>query len=255
MTKLVLLSNEHEPIVGRRCKQPKLRVISNEGIMNDSETDQRSPAASRADDFYRASKVLEAQLQGENWFLGQVRRQMLTRNPGITYAALFSKSGADFSNTGRDNLLNVVQFLFLLEALDCTEPEQIGAFIDGHNLKVHADLKSDNYVGAKSELKRAIFSKARKVQIIDTFAHYQRPVFARFELACLLIGLMSTRTSENVIKDLIKGGLMRERGGDDEDTPIGADSSRQLFEPTEQLIRDYVKSLNVTQKLILQTTR
>lgn len=204
------------------------------------------------DDFSNAMVVLEAKLEGENWFLERIR-SMVRRSDGIEdddipldkkiYPQLAGK-------TGHDSLIHLAQFFFLLNALRCTEPEQIEAFIKSHNDKIEAELKSDRPPARVNELKKAVFKSARKAQIRDTFQHYGRPVFAISEIGHLLFDIMSPTTTTNLITDLLAGGVLVKPTATTDDPPIATDPRRVLVEPTREFNNAYVHSLLETRRRI-----
>lgn len=199
-------------------------------------------------DYERAMEVRRAVLEGESWFEDTVRARMLAAEaakpgghlvkPGSSYPTLANR-------TWHTHLNNLVQFLFFLKALQCTDPVSIERFVDAHNEKVEQDLEDGSYHVSKGELKRAEFTDRRKKQLVLTFAHYGKPVFTAFELGCLLIDLMSPKTTENILADLRMAGLIKIRGGEDDpfDAPLGTDSRRELLEPDSFLVDSYCQSL------------
>lgn len=237
--------------IGRRAK-PAFGVIEGGKDLDRAEYPSTKTPPSR-DDVSGAMQLLEATLEGENWFLEEVRNQIsrTDRTPegGLDPAAYPNLS----AKTGHNNLIQIAQFFFFLEALDCSSAEQICIFIDAHNRKIQHQISSGNFIMRERELKRALFKANRKAQVRDTIEYYGRPVFAVGELGDLMIDVMSPKTTENMIKELVQGGVMRQRGVGREDPPPTTDPRRVLVEPTEALINSYVESLQRTRRRLALT--
>ena len=256
MTKFTVHTNTGIVMSGaRRFHPPSLRVV--EGAKSLRKVEPRS--APDPDDFERAFEVLQATLTGETWFIETIRQKMLDAEAERPKSAEDAAKPAGYSyptlatRMWHNHLIQMVQFLFLLEALECTQPDQIRRFVDRHNQKVQRDIESGTHAVSAKELKRAIFTPVRKEQLAVTFGHYNRPVFSAFELGYLLIDIMSPKTTENILVDLKLAGLVRVRGGKNDpfDPPIGTDPRRELLEPSEVLVDTYRQSLLMTRDAIL----
>lgn len=221
-----------------------------------------TPADTVSTEHLRAFAVLQASLVGEHWFIEQVRERMLAAEaaapgggkikPGTSYETLLTR---DWHN----HVIQLVQFFFFLEALECKSPVQIARFIDNHNEKVERDLESGTHPVSPKELRRAIFTagknrgKGRKEQLVATFNHYGKPVFTASELGHLLIDIMSPKTTEKILEDLKQAGLVHVRGGDDDiaDRPLDTDPRRELLELDPFLVETYTRSLLMAREEIL----
>lgn len=217
-------------------------------------------------DGIRALNTLEAQLQGEHWFLEQVRgtvRETLGFDdpeaplPEADFKTLVSKNG-------HDNLIHVAQFYFFLDALNCTTPERIEAFIEAHNSKVSTDLAHDDAIMRAASLKKTQFSVNDITQVRMTLLYYGAPVFAVTELGYFLSDLMSPATTTNLVKDLVKGGVFEQLAGppleggaenyrEKDAGPITTDPRRKLIRPKAKFLSDYQTSLLMARRKILAT--
>lgn len=204
------------------------------------------------DNRQQAMRVLESQLTHQNWFLSELKGEMLkhlrAKDPKATL------SPADFpgilAKTGHDNLTHIAQFFFLLHALDCTREDQVEAFIKGHNEKVKHSISSGEEIMREAELKKVLFSAPKIAAVRETLTHFQAPVFAISEISALLYDLMSPRQTEKILKELLHCGLLRQRGVGSEDPPITTDPRRILVEPTEIFLDTYLESLLRTKEAI-----
>lgn len=200
-----------------------------------------------------AVNVLEAQLTGEAEFLDRVT-MLIRRHLGLPSESPLERDRFPSltSKTGHDNLVHLAQFFFLLDALACTTPEQIAAFIDAHNEKIEGELAGNEATASRSELKRAIFKSARKSQVYDTFKFYGRPVFAISEIGHLAFDLMSPATTTNLITELLDGGVFHEPVKSGHDAPITTDPRRVLVEPVPAFVAAYGQSLITTRSIVLR---
>jgi len=233
------------------CKTPtrrRFRVI--EGTGQGSLGTQEHKFTPKPSDAARAFNMLEAQMEGENWFLKEVRA-LIRYNDGIAdpeqpldaqaYPHLTSK-------TGHDNLIHIAQFFFLLDAWSITKPEQIEEFIQGHNDKIDDLIQNRTTNMTVSELRKVIFKSSRKAQVVDTFQYYKRPVFAISEIGYFLFYVMSPGTTTNIINDLIDAGIMTRLNP--EGAPGATDPRRILVEPTLDFKTLYMQSLLKARALI-----
>jgi len=184
-----------------------------------------------------ALETVQAVLESEHWFFEAVRKELAKSAPLNEFPTVTSPNGMEY-------VLQLTRFLFFLRALDCTDPEKIGRFIDLHNEKVAADLASPDFSRSVAETQKAIMRPERKAKVVDTVRAFGRPVFAIYEYGHFLIDTMSPKTTEKLIEDLRYGGLLVRR----EDQRIEADQKRVLVESTGLLERFYVASLLMLRK-------
>jgi hypothetical protein len=179
-----------------------------------------------------AMETVQSVLESENFFFETIRQELLKVAPLSDFPTVSSPNGMDY-------VLQLTRFMFFLQALDCTNAEQIARFIDLHNERVEADLADPNFARSVTETRKAIMRPERKSKIVDTVRAFGRPVFAIYEYGHFLIENMSPKTTEKLIEDLRYGGLMTRR----EDHRIEADQKRVLIESTGFLEQSYVTSL------------
>lgn len=200
-----------------------------------------------------ALKTLEAQLEGEHFFLESVRETIRSTRGIAEDAPLPIK---DFKNLiargGHDNLIHIAQFYFFLDALDCRTPNQLEALIESHNAKVLDTLTPAEKTKSKPPSDR--FMAANEItQIRLTLEYYGELVFSLTELGKLLSDLMSTSTTANLLKELVVGGVFEQVGGpalDQENRPgfeyqgpATTNSKRKLIRPKPNFLADYRQSL------------
>lgn len=215
-----------------------------------SETAAKSGDTSEERDrFSKALAIFEAQLNAENRFIEQVKIEIMRTELKATGQATLDQAKYPnlLAKTGHDNLMHVAQFFFLLEALNCTGEAEVSAFIASHNEKLQASIERGTY--RETEFKRAIFKPNRLTVVKETVKHFKRPVFAVNELGHLLIDLMSPRHTENLVKELLIGGIMRQRGVGLDMPPPTTDPRRILVEPTEKFRELYIQSLLQSQSV------
>ena len=186
-----------------------------------------------------AFETVEATLRAESWFLETVRAELSRAAPLDSFPTVMGPSGHDY-------LLHFTQFLFFLEALNCTEAEHIARFIDGHNERIEGMIASPDFSKSVNEFRKAIFRPERADRVVETIRHFGAPVFAIYEFAHLLIDEMSPKTTEKLIEDLRYGRLLERR----EDNRIDADGKRVLLASTGFLERTYRRSLLLQRRLI-----
>ncbi len=184
------------------------------------------------DDLISAFTTVQATLMADHMFFEAVREELKKKAPLSDFPTISSPNGPDY-------LLEFTRFLFFLKALDCSDSDSIGRFIDLHNEKLESDLASPNFSRSASETKKAIFRKARKDRVVGTIKTFSRPVFAIYEIAHFLIDTMSPKTTEKLIEDLRYGGLIVRR----EDPRIDGDQKRVLVESTGVLEQQYVTAM------------
>lgn len=189
----------------------------------------------------RAFAMVEASLRSENWFLETVRNELTRAAPLASYPTVSGTNGHDY-------LLHITQFLFFLRALDCTDAEQISAFIDAHNAKIEADLSDEGFAKSRREFQKAIFSESRQAKVVDTIRAVGRPVFAIYDYGHLLIDDMSPKTTEKLIEDLRFGKLLVRQT----DPRIDADPKRVLIDSTGFLEETYMTSLLMQRRMIAE---
>ena len=201
-----------------------------------------------------ALKTLEAQLEGEHWFLESVR-QTVRKTRGISdpNAPLPLK---DFKNlvtkNGHDNLIHIAQFYLFLDALNCTTADHLEAFIGHHNAKVIDEMTPAEKAKNKPPADRFI-SANEITQIRLTLKYYGELVFSLTELGKLLSDIMSTSTTANLLKELVIGGVFEQVGGPALDETAGpgfefqgpaeTHASRKLIRPKPEFFDAYRRSL------------
>jgi hypothetical protein len=187
----------------------------------------------------RAFATVESSLRAENWFLEKVREELEKTAPLSSFPTIGGTNGHDY-------LLHFTQFLFFLKALDCTDAEQIAAFIDAHNTKIEDDLARPDFAKSANEFKKAVIRPERKAKIVDTIRVMRRPVFAIYDYGHLLIDDMSPKTTEKLIEDLRFGKLLVRRT----DERMEADQKRILLESTGFLEDTYMTSLLMQRRMM-----
>jgi hypothetical protein len=185
-----------------------------------------------ADTTLTALETVQAVLESEDAFYEAVRAQLRAVAPLADFPTVSSPNGMKY-------VLQFTRFLFFLEALNCTDPEAIGRFVDLHNEKLEADIADPNYAQSLAEARKAIIRPERRAKIVETVRGFGRPVFAIYDYGHFLIENMSAKTTEKLIEDLRFGGLLVRR----EDPRLDVDHKRVLIESTGQLERYYVASL------------
>lgn len=192
------------------------------------------------DDFSTiALETVQSVLEAEYFFFESVRSELKKTAPMTDFPTVASPNGMEY-------VLQLTRFLFFLQALDCTDAEKIGVFIDLHNEKIETDLADPNFARSVSETKKAIMRPERRDKIVETVRAFGRPVFAIYEYGHFLIDTMSPKTTEKLIEDLRYGGLLVRL----EDHRIDADQKRVLIESPGHLERYYVASLLKLRKSI-----
>lgn len=231
---LRLLLNESVVISrSKKRRKPNLRCLPGGTSVNDLRQPQGRKEPEFTDDYGLALHTIENILSAEDHFIGVIRNKVLeSANDPASSPTVFGKAGHDY-------LIHLAQFLFFLKALDCTEPEQIGRLIDEHNRKIQEDIENGQVVGSVAEKKRAIFKAARKTKVVDTFRHFERPVFSVTELAHFLTDDMSESTAVKLIEELRYGGLLDKRT----DQRMEADTTRVLLTSTGFLEGAYATAL------------
>ncbi len=149
-------------------------------------------------------------------------------------------------SNGHDYLLHLTQFLFFLQALDCTDADQISNFIEAHNQKIESEISDPGFTKSKNEFRKAIIRPERKAKILDTIRTLRRPVFAIYEFGHLLIDDMSPKTTEKLIEDLRHGNLLVRRIDD----RISVDQKRVLIASSGFLEDTYRTSLLMQRRMI-----
>lgn len=233
----------------RNATRRKFRVIDGMGVASLSTSTPQFDQ--NPEDAVQALAVLEAQMDGEFWYLNEVRA-LIRRKTGIidpkqpldtnAYPHLTSKSG-------HDNLIHIAQFFFLLDALKIKTPEQIDAFIRSHNEKIDELIQNRTTNITVTELRKVIFKSARKAQVKDTFDYYRKPIFAISEIGYFLFYVMSPATATNVINDLLHAGMLMRLNPDG--VPGATDPRRILVEPIPEFKNLYLQSLLRTRSRIL----
>lgn len=191
------------------------------------------------DSLRRAFETVESSLMAENWFLETVRAELMKTAPLTDFPTITGSSGHDY-------LLHLTQFLFFLQALDCTNADQISNFIEAHNQKISAEISDPGFTKSKNEYRKAIIRPERKAKILDTIRTLRRPVFAIYEFGHLLIDDMSPKTTEKLIEDLRHGKLLERRV----DERISVDQKRVLITSTGFLEDTYRTSLLMHRRMI-----
>lgn len=198
-----------------------------------------STDSTSADNARLAFETVECALRAENWFFETVRKE-------LTKVAPLSEFPTVTGSNGHDYVLHLTQFLFFLNALDCTDADQISVFIESHNQKLEAEISNPDFTKSVNEYKKAIIRPERKAKILDTIRTMRRPVFAIYEYAHLLIDEMSPKTTEKLIEDLRYGQLLVRRTDD----RMSADQKRVLIASTGFLERTYQTSLLMQRRMI-----
>lgn len=189
-----------------------------------------------------AFRTVESTLTAENWYFEKVREELEKTAPLADFPTISGTNGHDY-------LMHFTQFLFFLRALDCTDPDQIAAFLDSHNAKIEADLASPNFRKSRNEFQKAIFRPERRDKILDSIRALGKPVFAIYEYGHLLIDVMSPKTTDKLLEDLRFGKLMV-RHVDDR---IEVDQKRVLIGSTGFLEETYTTSLLLLRRMIADT--
>lgn len=189
-----------------------------------------------------AFETVEAALRSEDWFFQTIRKELEKTAPLSEFPTIMGANGHDY-------LLHFTQFLFFLRALDCTDANQIAAFIDAHNDKIEAQLADPNFGKSPNEFRKAIIKPERKAKVLDSIRALAEPVFAIYEFGHLLIDDMSPKTTEKLIEDLRFGKLLVRR----EDDRIDADQKRVLIASSGFLEETYQLSLLMQRRMILQS--
>lgn len=187
----------------------------------------------------QAFETVEATLQAENWFFDTIRAELAKKGDLSDFPTVMGANGHDY-------LLHFTQFLFFLKALDCTDADQIAAYLETHNQRI-ADLLADpEFTKSPREFRKALIRPERKAKILDTIRTLRTPVFAIYDYGHLLIDEMSPKTTEKLIEDLRHGGLLSRRVDD----RITVDQKRVLIGSTGFLERTYTTSLLMQRRLI-----
>lgn len=202
-------------------------------------TGKKSAADRGADATRLAFETVEAALVAENWFLKTVRAELQKAAPLSEYPTLGSSNGHDY-------LVHFTQFLFFLQALNCTDADQISNFIESHNQKISDLIGDPDFHKSLNEYKKAIIRPERKAKILDTVRMFRRPVFAIYDFGHFLIGEMSPKTTEKLIEDLRFGKLLERRIDD----RISVDQKRVLIASTGFLEDAYRTSLLMQRRMI-----
>ncbi len=197
-----------------------------------------SPNA-EGDSLRQAFETVESALMAENWFLETVRAELEKTAPLTDFPTVTGSSGHDY-------LLHLTQFLFFLQALDCTNADQISNFIETHNQKIEAELNDPGFSKSRNEYRKAIIRPERKAKILDTIRTLRRPVFAIYDFGHLLIDDMSPKTTEKLIEDLRHGKLLERRIDD----RVSVDQKRVLIASTGFLEDSYRISLLMHRRMI-----
>lgn len=203
---------------------------------------QEAAESSERDTLMRAFETVEASLRAENWFFETVRKKLEETAPLSEFPTIMGSNGHDY-------LLHFTQFLFFLKALDCTDADQIAAFIDSHNAKLEEQIASPDFTKSVREFKKAIIRPERRAKILDTIRHFNMPIFAIYEYGHLLIDDMSPKTTEKLIEDLRYGKLLIRR----EDARIAADQKRILIASNGFLEDTYRLSLLMQRRMVART--
>jgi len=190
----------------------------------------------------RAFETIEASLYCENWFFESVRKRLQETAPLTEFPTVTGASGHDY-------LLHFTQFLFFLNALDCTDADMISAFIDSHNNKLEEQIADPTFAKSPNEFRKAIIAPGRKAKILDTIRAFDHPVFAIYEFGHLLIDEMSPKTTEKLIEDLRFGKLLDRRVDD----RLEADHKRVLIISNGFLEETYRMSLLMQRRMIAKT--
>jgi len=186
-----------------------------------------------------AFETVESSLRAENWFFETVRAELQKTAPLTDFPTITGSNGHDY-------LLHLTQFLFFLQALDCTDADQISNFIEAHNLKIESEISNPEFTKSINEFRKAIIRPERKAKILDTIRTLRRPVFAIYEFGHLLIDDMSPKTTEKLIEDLRHGNLLVRRIDD----RISVDQKRVLIASTGFLEDTYRTSLLMQRRMI-----
>jgi hypothetical protein len=197
------------------------------------------PANPEGDSLRRAFETVESALRAENWFLETVRAELQKTAPLSDFPTITGSNGHDY-------LLHLTQFLFFLQALDCTDADQISNFIEAHNQKIESEISDPGFTKSKNEFRKAIIRPERKAKILDTIRTLRRPVFAIYEFGHLLIDDMSPKTTEKLIEDLRHGNLLVRRIDD----RISVDQKRVLIASSGFLEDTYRTSLLMQRRMI-----
>ena len=179
-----------------------------------------------------ALETVQSVLESEHSFFEWTRGELRKTAPMSEFPTVSSPNGMDY-------VLQLTRFLFFLQALDCTDAQTVGRFIDLHNDKIEADLADPKFTRSVAETKKAIMRPERKAKIVETVREFKRPIFAIYEYGHFLIDTMSPKTTEKLIEDLRYGGLLVRV----EDPRIDADQKRVLIESPGRLEAAYVRSL------------
>lgn len=198
-----------------------------------------SPENSGANSMHQAFETVECTLKAENWFFETVRKELEKVAPLSEFPTITGSNGHDY-------MLHLTQFLFFLNALDCTDADQIANFIESHNQKIELEIADPSFTKSINEYKKAIIRPERKAKILDTVRTLRRPVFAIYEYAHLLIDEMSPKTTEKLIEDLRYGKLLVRRTDD----RMSVDQKRILIASTGFLERTYQTSLLMQRRMI-----
>ena len=192
-----------------------------------------------ADSVRQAFETVECALKAENWFFETIRKELQKVAPLSEFPTVTGSNGHDY-------MLHLTQFLFFLNALDCTDADQISNFIESHNAKIERQILDPEFTKSVNEYKKAIIRPERKAKILDTIRTMRRPVFAIYELGHLLIDEMSPKTTEKLIEDLRYGKLLVRRTDD----RMSADQKRVLIASSGVLERTYQTSLLMQRRMI-----
>ncbi|MEE4188142.1 MAG: hypothetical protein V2I76_06810 [Roseobacter sp.] len=211
---------------------------------------------------FLAMRTLEAQLEGEHWFLERARTKLRAtlglehdeKIPTYEFETILTKNG-------HDSLIHIAQFYYFLSALNCTTPETIELFINSHNDEVAAKIATRELTKEAARRKTA-FSKNDITNVRLTFIEFDEPIFAVSELGKLMSDQMSSGKTAALIKDLVKGGLFEQVAGprmsgtpkteaELDVSPLATDPRRQLVKPIPAFLQDYETSLLITHEKIM----
>ncbi len=221
----------------------KAQLSIRDGSLDMSETARKEAAVgSSGDSLMRAFETVEASLRAENWFFETVRKKLEETAPLSEFPTVMGSNGHDY-------LLHFTQFLFFLKALNCTDADQIAAFIDSHNAKLEEQISRPGFTKSEREFRKAIIRPERRAKILDTIRHFRSPIFAIYEYGHLLIDDMSPKTTEKLIEDLRYGKLLDRR----EDGRISSDQKRVLIASNGFLEDTYRISALMQRKMVAQS--
>lgn len=238
---LRVITNPNRPFSSDLTKSRARLTLRQGGLdLTQAGMDEAAHAsASGADGLRLAFETVESALRAENWFLKKVRAELEKTAPLSEFPTVTGTNGHDY-------LFHFTQFLFFLNALDCTDADQISNFIEAHNQKIEGEISSPDFHRSVNEFKKAIIRPERKAKILDTVRLFRRPVFAIYDFGHLLIGEMSPKTTEKLIEDLRYGKILERRT----DERMSADQKRILIASTGFLEDTYRTSLLMQRRMM-----